>query len=70
MTLDIMGITTDKQQQDYVSAALDIKQQEYKSNLLIPTIINNRFSNNKALNNTIVHSRLGHAMDEKIRDME
>ena len=67
--LDIMETTTNQQHQEYVSAAPEIKQPYYESDLLIPPMVNHAFSKNEMLDDTIVHRRLGHAMDERINKM-
>ena len=68
--LDIMQTTTQQQNQEYyMSAAPDIKQKQYASELLIPPTTNHAFSKNEELDDTIVHRRLGHATDDKINKM-
>ena len=68
--IDIMKTTTKLQDQEcYISAAPDIKQPQYTSELLIPPTTNHAFSKNEELDDTIVHRRLGHATDDKINKM-
>ena len=55
--------------QDFISAVPEINRTEYKSKLFIPPTINNAFCKNEALDNTIVHRRLAHALDEKVDKM-
>ena len=47
--LNITETTTDKYQQDYVSAVRDINQPEYKSDLLFSLMINHEFSNDETM---------------------
>ena len=42
---------------------------KHKSDLLIPPKVNNAFSKNKALDNTLVHRRLAHKMEERADKM-
>ena len=67
--IDIMQTTTEQQQDEYVSAAPTIRESEYTSEFLIPPTTNHAFSKNEALDETIVHRRLGHAMDDRIDKM-
>ena len=64
--MDIMETTTNIHIKDFISAALKINRMEYKSELLIPPTINHAFYKNDVLDNTIVHIRLVHALDEKM----
>ena len=49
----------EQRQDEYVSAAPNIRESEYKSEFLIPPTTNHTFSKNEALDETIVHRRLG-----------
>ena len=53
----------------YISAATNIKDITYKSDLLIPPTINHAFSKNEVLGNTMVHIILGHVMTDKVDKM-
>ena len=64
-----MTPTTKDATSEYISAALDIKEAKYSSQLLIPPTINHAFSKNEELDRTIIHRRSGYAMDEKIDEM-
>ena len=73
-----METTTKKHDQDFISAALEINRMEYRSVLLIPPTINHvfyknevnhAFYKNEELDNTIVHRKLTHALDEKVEKM-
>ena len=67
--IDIMETTTQIHDQDFISAAPKRNRTEYKSELLIPPTINHAFCKNEALDNTIVHRRLAHALNEKVDKM-
>ena len=64
-----METTTQIHDQDFMSVAPKINRTEYKSEQLVPPTINRVFCKNEALNITIVHRRLGHALDEKVDKM-
>ena len=64
--IDIMETTTKIHDQDFISTATEINRMEYKSEILIPPTINHAFYKNDVLDNTIVHIRLVHALDEKM----
>ena len=50
-------------------AAPNIKDSEYKSELLIPLTTNHEISKNEVLNETIVHRILRHAINDEIDKM-
>ena len=60
--------TKQKDQEYYISAAPEIKQQS-TSEFLIPPTTNHAFSKNDILDDKIVHRRLGHALEERINKM-
>ena len=67
--IDVMAPTTKDATSEYISAAPDIKETKYNSQIIIPPTINHAFSKNEELDGTIVHRRLGHAMEDKISEM-
>ena len=60
--------TKQKDQEYYISAAPEIKQQS-TSEFLTPHTTNHAFSKNDILDDTIVHRRLGHALEERVNKM-
>ena len=67
--IDIMRTTTEQKDREcYISAAPEIKQQ-IVSEFITPPTTNHAFCKNDILDDTIVHRRLGHAMDEKVNKM-
>ena len=67
--IDIMAPKTRDATSKYISVAPTIKEMRYCSEILIPTTTNHVFSKNEELDITIVHQRLGHAMEDKINKM-
>ena len=64
-----METTTKIHDQYFTSAALEINRMEFKSELLISPTINHALYKNKVLDNTIVHRRLSHVLEEKVDKM-
>ena len=64
--IDIMETTTNLNDHGYISSSLEIKGMEYNSEFLRPPTMNHVFCENEALDNTMVHGRLVHAMDENV----
>ena len=67
--IDIIETSTETPEDDYISAAPNMKDVKYKSEFIIPPTRNHAFSNNEALDDTIFHKRLANVMDKKVDKM-